>query len=498
MHHRTTLLLAILLLGIQQLCCLADIPAFSFEGRIVETSQLPNPKTSPYTDCLFTLTVAPHSPKASNVLLTLEGFVDRTLTPYATLQPGDLIRIEQAHDFEAMPKTYQSRQIVDDIVRLDLPFLAGITVSKISTFSKSTGDDVLPSSLDHAGGLVPAIPDSSARKARADTMQKDLHRLEAMRADHGSWANWHRDLAPFREELSAKLAATDTEYLQTSRFFFSDIDSSLGFQLLDEDPHYQRVLNALTMMRLEFSKAGTDLIVVPIPIKSMVYAEAFVDKPPADRVLQPYWYKFMVDCLARDIEVVDLMPRFQDDVMKEDVTLYHYNTLDGHPTGQGAIAAAEEISKRLERYTFDHPPIAYSLQETHYRFTRVEQLLFQPDEPFYAEVVLGPDNRYAPSDEMSSILMIGDSMLTAPPFCKGASLGAHVMRLAGIPCTFFKRPGSVHQIGTSLARVQDPIWFSNRKVCILIFAGRYIHRHDAPWSLDRFITPHLDATPEKS
>lgn len=494
MHHRIALF-ASLLLGMQHLCWGGDIPVISFEGRIVATSQLPNPKTSPYTDCLFTLTVAPHNSDEPHVLLTLEGFIDRTLTPYAKLQPGDLVRIEKAHYFEDMSKTYQARQIVDDIVRLDLPLLAGIKASKISAFSPSTGA-LLPSPKRQAGGLVPELPDRSVREARAEAMRNDLRRLEAIRAAHGSWADWHRDLAPFREELSTKLAKTETAYLHTNRFFFSDIDSSIGFQWSDDDPRYQRVLNSLAKMRLEFSKAGTDLIVVPIPMKSMVYAEAFVENPPVDRVLQPYWYKFMSDCLARDIEVVDLMPRFQEDVMKEDVTLYHYNTLDGHPTGQGAIAAAEEIGKRLDRYTFRHPPVAYKVQKTHYRYKSAEQLLFQPTLPFYAEVVLGLDDRYAPADETSEILVIGDSMLTAPPFCKGASLGAHIMRLAGIPCTFFKRPGSAPQIGTSLARVQDPTWFSNRKVCIFIFAGVYLHRDDVPWGLHPFITPHLHPTPD--
>ena len=326
-------------------------------------------------------------------------------------------------------------------------------------------------------------------------MEVEQERLQNLLDGYGSWTDWFDRLEPIRVELQTKLDASESGYLATDRYAFTNISTSLGFQFAAGDQRYQTMIRCLDQMTKEFRKVGTDLIVVPVPMKTMVYAEMFVDHPPLDRVLQPYWCKFMSDCLACDIEVVDLLPRFQEEVTKDGIFLYHFNSRDGHPSGQGAMIAAEEISERLQRYSFSTPTATYQLSTTNY-VLRKSKPLFNANFRFESSIVLSEDGAYAPASDQSEVLIVGDSMLTAPADSKGASLGIHVMRHVGFSVTFFKRPGSASLMGSLLGRIPDPTFFSNRKVCVFIFAGNNIFRDDVIWNFLPFITRHVEPKPD--
>lgn len=460
---------------------------FVLEGKVEAVSRLPNPAESSYKDCLFTLKVFPNTTRQppEAVMLSVHGFTNRVFTAHAAIKAGDLIRVE-ARRFDEMPGAYRELQLVDEFGEVELPLLAVLTVSRIPAFSAPLAgapwaeNEVVRKPIR----VVEPLPEEVA--ARLADMRRDLQELQALRDARGGWARWYDELAAIRSNLAARLEAAPEGYLREGDFVLGEVKSTLGYTLKDEDPWYRSMISSLVGMRDQFAKAGTDLILAPIPMRDHVYAAKFIREPPADGVLQPYWLKFRHDLLSRGVEVVDLVAPFTQ-ALETRPFLYHAHSHDGHPGGDGAVLAAEVIGRRLKRYTFHAPPPVYKLEPAVLRLPSSEEFYFPgPAEIPYVRV-LEKDGQPIGENHAAEALLIGDSMVTAPPSGPNGSIGAHAAHQAGVAMRYFKRAGSAHALTYHLSMVQDPGFFSGRRVCVFVFSASCLTATNRPWRLEPFM-----------
>jgi hypothetical protein len=472
----------------------AGVVGVRVEGTVLEVSAIPDPVASPYKECLFTLKVAPRrgGEDLPPVLLVLQAFVDRELTAHAGLSAGDRIGVV-AVPFAGMPEAFRSQRIADAIEDLGLEMWAGVEVEVLRAFAGVGEEGVAEVSpvVGQGGPLVPAVPSSAERSARAAVMREDLVRIRTLVDAHGGWEAWHRACGRYREDLAAQAAAAPGEYLVRGRRILIDPAAALSYAFHDDDAHYRNVLEGMETLARQFRLAGTDLIVAPIPMRDELYAVLFVEDPPPDGELQPYRLKFFHDLLVRDIEAVDLMPAFRD-ALARGAVLYHDNTVDGHVSGEGARLAGEVIARRLGRYAFAREPVPYVESPLTYVYAG-ELLLHRPEQTYLAYRVREPDwGSVAHGAADAEVLLIGDSMVTAPPRVFGADLGLHVMRAAEVPITFYKHAGSAPTMARFLAREGSPAFFSHRKACVFVFAFDYIRRSEDRWAIAPFVERWLE------
>ena len=467
----------------------SELVVVRMEGTVLEVSGIPDPAVSEYKECLFTLKVSPRrdGEELGAVLLVLQAFVDRELTGNARLAVGDRVGVV-AVPFADMPEAYRSQRMADTIEDLDLAMWAGLEVEVLRDFGGMEGG-ADAGGFPAAGGsgvLAPAAVSTAARAEREAWMQEELGRIRALADAHGGWEVWYQACGRYREQLAAQPAAVPGQFLVKGRGMLIDPASALSYQFPDDDAHYQTLLAGMENLARQFRMAGTDLIVAPIPGRDEVYAAAFIEDPPPDGILQPYRLKFFHDLLVRGVEGVDLMPEFRDALTRGGI-LYHDNTVDGHLSGEGARVAGEWIAQRLRRYEFARAPVSYIESPLTYVYAG-EMLVNRPEQTYQAWRVREPNwSSVARDAKDSEILVIGDSMVTAPPRVHGASLGLHIMRAVGIPCTFYKHAGSAPKMARFLTREGSPEFFSNRKTCVFVFAFDYVKRPEEAWAVAPFV-----------
>ena len=471
------------------LCCHthAETAPIILEGTVVAVSAVPDPDQSPYRDALFVLKLRLHDQEgATQAFLALPAFTNRTLTPFSGMQPGQLIRA-MARPFLEMPIDFRETQMVDDFQDVSLELYGATEAEPIVERSQRDPANSGPAPLSAIEDLTPASLSPTETRARSARIRRDIARIEALLAPHGNWANWHASLTPIREELQRQMDASPDDYLRAGDLVLELPDFTLGFTLLDNDPRYQSVLKSFESMAREFAHAGTTLLVVPIPFRDHMVADHFVARPPADGIFAPYWLKFQHDLLLRDIEVVDLLPRYRAELgNREDI--FYFHTRDGHPGTGGAILAAEAIGERLQAYAFATPRRAYGWVERYY-WNREVDLFYGVHHPHRGRVVTEPDG--APLtifDPHSEVFLFGDSMLSAPQGSHNGCISSHVVHQLGFPVQFLKQAGSAALMSAQLARQPDLSFFSKRKVAIFIFAFSFVSYDQSWWRPTPFLS----------
>jgi hypothetical protein len=219
----------------------------------------------------------------------------------------------------------------------------------------------------------PAIPpqvEPRAAAARAAVIRRDAEAIQAecRRAAGGDWDQWQRDTEPYRNALKAKVEALkvlhghappelqleDRVEALEGRDGFPLFETAARKHLnylykpesLDEFARDRPVVAANRWLR----QKGIDLIFVPVPKMTEVYADHFLDPCPPDGVIAPRVRRTLLDLLNDDVEVVDGLPLFRS--MQNAGTEYLYNTADPHWAPCGMRVTAKEIADRIARYTF--------------------------------------------------------------------------------------------------------------------------------------------------
>jgi alginate O-acetyltransferase complex protein AlgJ len=312
----------------------------------------------------------------------------------------------------------------------------------------------------------------------------------------GSFEAWADSLAPFRRDVQALLnsqpeAIKGLEGLYDFLFFRGDLEYLLAGDLRDQpderDP-YPAIVNFDQQLRAR----GIDMLVVFIPTKAEVYAEALGDNAPKGGrpYVQPYARKLMAELADAGVQIVDLLPAFVD---SRNGPPYLYQLEDTHWTNRGARLAAKLIGDRVKQYGWyadlSPNPAGYSTREV--TFTRLgdivpllppaEQAAHRPAE-LTAQQVMGPDGELYVDDPASPIVMLGDSFTGVFQLedCKHAGLSAHVAKEIGHPVDLIMAQGSGPTIRTRLARRGAEV-IDSKKLVIWTVVSRDLHGYWSPW-----------------
>jgi hypothetical protein len=207
---------------------------------------------------------------------------------------------------------------------------------------------------------------------RRDAIQQTMHRIERECEVHGGgdWNRWFAALAPFRAALARKVndlkpydpaaegtvdarcgvleAAGDPPLFETCpemylRYIYEPADLSRYIAT-------RRALPAIKTVATWLKTRGIDLIVVPVPKMTEVYADRIVPEAPPDMIVAPQSRRLLLELLKADVELVDLLPAFLEARRSKPQPLYR--PADPHWGPRGMAIAAKEIGERLGRYDF--------------------------------------------------------------------------------------------------------------------------------------------------
>lgn len=207
---------------------------------------------------------------------------------------------------------------------------------------------------------------------RRESIRRDIERIEeeCRLYGGGDWTNWFAKLATFRAELSGKIQAAKPFNPQAEGVFVARDavieavgdpplfeGSPAGFVRylysptdLEEWVKTRPSLPAITAVSKWLKKRGIDLIFIPVPKMTEVYANRVVSSVPEDQIVAPQMRRMILELLKADVEVVDLLPLFLASKSQSKEPLYY--PADTHWSGTGRMIAAREIARRLARYDF--------------------------------------------------------------------------------------------------------------------------------------------------
>lgn len=436
-------------------------PVATFE--ILSRPPTPDPKTSDYPDCTAVFHCRRTErlrPAGADILVVLTLFRARQLAPAAAFEVGAVVQA-QLVPWDEMPDSARSVQRVDETNAFDLPVFAAIAPEEARderTFTATPPDGKAPSQQQAIAASIAAI--------------------EARLALHGSFARWHEQLEPLRNELYAKLAAAGGKLEQPGRILLSTI-YPISHTPNGEWPDPQ--IAYFVALRDQLAALGIDLIVVPFTERENVTALAFLDHPPADGVVHAFREQFHLRLLQAGIEVVDLRPALAA-AMPDYVNVF-YDAEDGHPADGAIQVAAHEIAQRLRRYgeleprytTFRTRTVRYKIPDRYELFPeRVHRQL-----SYSATAVSREDGsaiqRSVPD---APILLVGDSF-SGVPYAFGpanADLAAHLTKETGLLVRRLEVGSGGPQLMVHMAR-EGRALTQGVRVCVYVFRENYMWTH---------------------
>jgi hypothetical protein len=191
-------------------------------------------------------------------------------------------------------------------------------------------------------------------------------RAECRRAAGGDWDKWQRDTAPYRAALKAKLDTLKTKvqpHMILPECNCEVLEGKGGFPLFETAPtiHLRHLYDPASLdgFRRErpvaaahrwLRQRGIDLIFVPVPKMTEVYADRILDPCPPDAVIAPRVRQALLELLEDGVEVVDGLPLFR--AARDPDPEYLYNTADPHWAPRAMTLMARELAGRVARYRF--------------------------------------------------------------------------------------------------------------------------------------------------
>ena len=303
---------------------------------------------------------------------------------------------------------------------------------------------------------------------------------ECRRLAGGSWSDWYRDVKPFLDELSAVIdAAKPHDPTAEGTFearspvieargdwplFEPSPKTYLAYLSLTSDPDAADSVLAVEKVSKWLAERGIDLIFVPIPKMTEVYADRVVrNHPPAGGIAAPRVRRMVRTLLERDVEVLDLLPLFL--ALRNDLPLYE--PADPHWSDAAGLVFLEELVLRLARYDEIRAAMA---EAPRYRATcrpyRPAQAAFGALDdgqavrvlPFLERdfEVVEPLGEEPVVSDRSPVLVIGDSFLLHLP----KNLAFRI----NLPVSEFRAAG--HRVQAIGEMVREPDFLEGRKVVV--------------------------------
>ncbi len=226
------------------------------------------------------------------------------------------------------------------------------------------------------------------------------------------------------------------------------------------------------------------LIVLPVPPRSEASPELLqLNEETCDCLRYGHWHrlKIMHELLQNDVEVVDVLPAFQE--LKSQGIEVSLRT-DSHYTPAAARAAAIETAKRIQRYDFATKSdfhVAYSVEEAavahtgnlSQRWAEQNNLPLPADENVPIARILGPDGKPTTNDKLSPVLIVGDSY--GYSFQKHASdYRSHLAEQLSMPVVMKTEGAGGPRAPRVLAALPQET-LGQFRVVVWIFAARYLN-----------------------
>lgn len=214
-------------------------------------------------------------------------------------------------------------------------------------------------------------------------------------------------------------------------------------------------MTAIIQFDRQLKERGINLIVVPVPNSSQLYAHRLEKKIKLEEVVWHPWAYMISGLLENDVEVLDLLDLYK--TYSGDNTTLNY--IDHHWGQAGLDIAGWELAQRLKRYHFDDYPYLDPQFLTKEPITVTTPALIphwdditvsyikehMPYSPVYERdqiLYKGEHINETPSFEDTPVLIMGDSFI---PHAADSSAGiyAHLAYYSGIiPAAFSRDAGA--------------------------------------------------------
>ena len=303
---------------------------------------------------------------------------------------------------------------------------------------------------------------TAQQKARQEAIRKSLAAIEAelQKYGGGSWEEWGRKLAPFRDAVNRKVAPKHGLRIRADEWRFIVLDK------IDNEPAEEAIVHFDRQLKAR----GIDLIVVPIPGKLSIYPDFICPEVGCDRLVAVAAKRMMKTLLECDVEVVDLFTVYRDRRLatNDKPPLYYYHE-DSHWRNLAAQIAGERIADRLKRCEVVGKTLAAGNRYT----TKVEERIKKSNADTILSVYDAKTNAYHPDEpgtRESPFILTGDSY--SKYNCgQGAHLPAQVARLVGLPLTYDSTSGLSAEVPRDTARKeQQGNFLAGRSAFVWTFA----------------------------
>jgi len=214
----------------------------------------------------------------------------------------------------------------------------------------------------------PKRPEQRAIKERARAIQQDAGaiRNECRTAAGGDWDRWERDTAKYRATLKEKVdrlkpIAKPLSPNPESRY--EALAGLSGFPLFEVGAreHLRHLIDSKSLdqftrervvvaARRWLENQGIDLVFVPAPKLTELYAESFFKPCPFDGIIAPHVRHALLHLLDEDVETVDVLRKLQQ--YRDSDSEYLCNAADTHWGPRAIRIIAKEVAERIERYRF--------------------------------------------------------------------------------------------------------------------------------------------------
>jgi alginate O-acetyltransferase complex protein AlgI len=449
------------------------IAAIRFEATIRAVSNIPDPDSNDYPNCLYTVLVEidsvlselPDNKAISReVILDVPIMKDRVILDSNRFLPGDKISCCCA-EIEEMPQAIQEIQLSDDIQSFELQQYYVMESAKIEKFSTS-GSKTFASHEKTFLPIESEAMDEKAYQMRSERMRSEIERIEKELMSHGgSFAAWQEEYKPIGERYK-QLAEDSFSGWINDGFFAAGNKAKVGESTYKTKEYIESVLPYKDYLK----KHNIDLIVLRIPSRDDFSARVLTSD---DFQENPSWVEHYYECLKNDIEIVDPMPEMWKH--RFDLPLfYYYMTQEEYHAFEGTFLFASEcLSNILKRYTYKKTDQEFQLVRT--KCIGTDSMWFYP-----------PGNPNFPSSSNIEYYRVkaGESVLkdlkknTGSPFLflSNSGFGKFLVNDLAVPiyCAYYLQmiPDWFYQegVGPTLLYnlVSSPEQLSHRKAVIMI------------------------------
>jgi alginate O-acetyltransferase complex protein AlgJ len=317
----------------------------------------------------------------------------------------------------------------------------------------------------------------------------------------GAWDGWIAKLAPFRNAVQKKLAASPARikaFAGSDGFLFyrNSMDFVAGGDL-EQQPAGKNPLPIIVAWKQQLEKLGVDFLFVPVPAKLEIFPDGF-DPPFRDlrgAIVAPQVRRFAASLAAQGVEVVDLHTPFLAARTADDGGSGEplYQRQDTHWSARGLELAAHLLAARIKRYPW-YAELArkaqtFTTQDTtftrfgdlHSRLPEPQKKRYQP-ETLAAHRVMRADGAAYDDDPDSPIVVLGDSFTGVYELtdAEHAGLSAHIARDISYPIDLVMSYGGGPNVRTKLLR-RGEAELAKKKLVIWVMADRDLYQYWEDW-----------------